>query len=161
MRQPVIGHRKYSGDCLASNSSGMAMGGGQVLAGVLLPPLPEFASTSICFPGPRLRGQLSQTRLPPRLAWKRPPGCTPAGIVTAYFCTLVGRIGICTCKVELGPLPCGTMTMVSWPSSEAWNCWPGPTPEGTVTAKVCIIELERPEPPADIGEGLTGWPQEG
>ena len=60
------------------------------------------------------------------------------------FCTLLGRAGICTCSVEEGPDPWGTMTMVSWPSSDAWNCWPGPTPAGTVTAKVCIIGLLAP-----------------
>ena len=79
-------------------------------------------------------GHTSHTSCPPRLAWKRPLGETPLGIVTAYFCTLDGRAGICTCSVLLGPLPCGTITMVSCPSSEAWNCWPGPTPGGTVTA---------------------------
>ena len=68
----------------------------------------------------------------------------PWGTVTAYFCTLLGRAGICTCSVEEGPDPWGTMTMVSWPSSDAWNCWPGPTPAGTVTAKVCIIGLLAP-----------------
>ena len=38
--------------------SGMPMGGGQVF-GWLTPA--ELASTSICFPGPRLRGQFNHT----------------------------------------------------------------------------------------------------
>merc|ERR1719198_295233 len=119
--------------------SGTPIGGGHVFGGLpFLLLAAEAESTSICFPGPRLRGQFSHTSCPPRLAWNRPPGCTPVGIVTAYFCTLLGRTGICTCRVELGPLPLGTITMVSWPSREAWNCWPGPTPGGTVTANVCM-----------------------
>ena len=122
-----------------SSDSGTAMGGGQLFAVPSRLVLAELASTSICLPGPRLRGQCSQTSWPPRFAWKRPPGCTLFGIVTAYFCTRDGRTGIWTWSVELGPLPCGTMTIVSWPSSDAWNCWPGPTPGGTVTAKVWSI----------------------
>merc|ERR1712087_291401 len=114
------------------------MGGGQTFA-VLLPfVLDGLASTSICLPGPIVRGQVSHTSCPPRLAWKRPPGCTPFGMVTAYFWTFDGRTGICTWRVDEGPEPCGTMTIVSCPSSDAWNCWPGPTPGGTVTAKVCM-----------------------
>ena len=87
-----------------SSSSGTPIGGGQLLA---VPPLVDDvdASTSICFPGPRLRGHVSHTSCPPRLAWKRLPGCMPCGTVTAYFCTLLGRTGICTWSVEFGPLP--------------------------------------------------------
>eukprot|EP00964_Phaeocystis_antarctica_P147290 scaffold113826_cov55-Phaeocystis_antarctica.AAC.1 len=46
------------------------------------------------------------------------------------------------------------MTIVSWPSSDAWNCWPGPTPAGTVNAKVCIIGLV----PGAASSGLTKEP---
>jgi hypothetical protein len=34
-------------------------------------------------------------------------------MVTAYFWTLLGRTGICTCSVEPAELPWGTITIVS------------------------------------------------
>eukprot|EP00964_Phaeocystis_antarctica_P159220 scaffold130188_cov63-Phaeocystis_antarctica.AAC.5 len=66
---------------------------------------------------------------------------TPSKAATVGGPWVCGRAGICTCSIEEGPDPRGTMTILSWPSSDAWNCWPGPTPAGTVTAKVCIIGL--------------------
>eukprot|EP00962_Isochrysis_galbana_P041738 scaffold15396_cov140-Isochrysis_galbana.AAC.2 len=44
------------------------------------------------------------------------------------------------------------MTIVSCPSSDAWNCWPGPTPGGTVTAYVCI--MAEPDEPAPLGVAM-------